>query len=103
MRLESYVKNHPNATQTDIAAYFGCARNTVSVSLKTNHISYTKKDNKQKKLYPKPLLEYIRAHPKATRKDIAEFFNCSLNSVHRALERHDINCDRKVYLSPKKR
>jgi transposase len=43
-----------------------------------------------KKINPEVLLDYIKEHPDAYLREIAEFFCCSVEGVRRALNRHKL-------------
>ena len=80
--LELYVRDHPEATQREIADHFSCHPSVVGKALRVHGIKYAKKQGGvPPKIQRERLRAYVRKHPDATRADIAAYFRCSLVTV----------------------
>lgn len=93
-KLRQYVRRHPDATQRQIAAYFGCIPAYVSYLLKQYGIPYTRK-YKYNKIQMEKLRKFVRKHPDATQQEIAAHLRCGQTSVGYALRRYNIPYKRK--------
>jgi DNA-binding CsgD family transcriptional regulator len=83
--LEEYIRQHPNATQNDIAEHFKCSKCWVAEVWKLYNIPYQRKFGKQGRksiLTQKQLEDYLRQNPNARYEEIANFFNCSVSTIY---------------------
>ena len=58
-------------------------------------------ENRKRKLYPEALKAYIRDHPKALHKEIANHFGCSEVTVNAVLKKYGITHSRRKTIAPK--
>jgi transposase len=104
-RVIEYVeKGH---TQKESAARFGVSDRTVwnwvKLKRETGSLKVEAVPRSPHKLPNEELVSYVRAHPDAYLKEIAEHFNCGVSSVHGALKRLGITYKKTPFVSRKKR
>ncbi len=73
---------------------FGVGTTTISNWIKkfreSGDLRNKKLERKAKKLPKEELKKYVKEHPDAYQREIAEFFNCSPSAVYKAFKRHKI-------------
>ena len=78
----------------ETAEIFGVSKLAVSSWVKqykeTGDLSNKPLNRGLKKIDPEKLIEYVKEHPDATQKEMAEFFNCSITAIWKALKRYGI-------------
>ena len=84
-KLRKYIKSHPDAYQREIAEAFKCTKSAVSLALIKHGITRGKKQKIPGELDSARLRKYIKSHPDAYLREIAEVFDCSGETVSRAL------------------
>ncbi len=93
--LREYLRQHPKASQTDIARYFRCHQSSVSARIKAlgmaTRSSRSREWSSAIVVAADKIERYIRDNPNATQQNIADFFNISQTAVSDAIVRHRID------------
>jgi DNA-binding MarR family transcriptional regulator len=94
-KLREYIREHPDKTQTAIAAHFGCDPSCVSVALKKHGIPYVRHNGS--KMDVDSLKKYVRENPFARVQRIAQDLDMPEGYISSALIRYGISANRDVW------
>ncbi len=90
------IKEHPDATQKELSEIMGVSYYTIIESIKAYDIHWERKGRyRNKKISEENLRDYIERHPKATQKDIADYFDVSISTINDKIKQFGIQWKKK--------
>ena len=95
--LEKYIKEHPEATQIEIAVFFGTSASTINKLITEYKIDYTPKNGKKTKIKGEDLRKYLQDFPNATVNEIAMVFHTNDATIRRYLRISGLEAEKRLY------
>ena len=98
--LEKYIRENPNATQLEIAGFFGVSVTTINKKILEYRINYKPKTGKRTKIKEENVKKYLEDFPNATIEQIASAFNVSNATISRFLRIKNLASNKRILRGP---